>query len=89
MNREKHPDLAKEYDQLAARKAAVLEEVKPLETRAAELRAVADQAETEWQAVRKQIATIEAERGLRKMSMRLAALARAMGAISLKAEPGN
>jgi len=89
MNREKHPDLAKEYDRLAEGKAQILAEIAPLEAEADALRAAADQAEAAWQAKRKAIAAIEAERGLKKTSMRLAALARAMGAISLKAEPGR
>jgi hypothetical protein len=85
MDRAKHPELAKEYDELAAAKAKILADLAPDEAEAAKLRAVADAAEEAWKKKRTAIAAVENQRELRKISGRLAALARAMGAISLKA----
>lgn len=86
MNREKYPEWAQEFDALAEQKQKILDEVAPLEKQAAPLRAEADKAEAAWQAVRAQVAKIEKDKNLRGISMRMAALARAMGARSIKAE---
>ena len=85
MDRAKHPELAKEYDELSESKAKILADLAPHEAEAAKLRATADAAEDAWKKKRTMIAGVEQQRGLAKITGRLAALARAMGAISMKA----
>jgi hypothetical protein len=87
MDKEKYPDLARAYDDLVKERDAVLEKIKPLDLQAAKLWTEAEKHHAAWRKVREQIAQIEADGNLREITMKIAALARAMGARSLKAGP--
>jgi len=76
------------YVALRNKRDALLAQIVPLEVERDALRKIVDAAEREWRAKCEEIVALERAGNLRAICMELAALARSMGAYSLKVAGG-
>jgi len=76
------------YLALRDKRDVILAQLAPLEVERDRLRKLVDAADREWRAKAEEIAALERAHDLRGVCMELAALARSMGAYSIKASGG-